>query len=159
MLTDGFPVVKLDADKLDSDGRITAIHLLVELGLATSNAEACRVIEQGRATIADGWSAYKKMLVDSSITLIKPSNGMIVRIGLHRVAMIRMEQTMEGIFEAGQVWRLGDAAYEIITATASMEDTGEPVIVYNSNEGMMVQTLKTWRERIKLHGFKLDASN
>ncbi len=159
MLTDGFPVVKLDAGKLDSDGRMPAFRLLVELELAKSSSEARRVIEQGGMTVADGWSAYRKMLVRSYDEPIMLSDRMIVRIGRSKVAMIQMEQTMDGIFEAGQVWRSGDATYEIIIATASMEDTEEPVVVFNSNDGMMVQTLTKWRERIERHGFKLDASN
>ncbi len=154
MLANGFPVVKLDASKLDSDGRITAIRLLVELGLTTSKAEALRVIEQGGVTIADGWSAYKKMLVDSSITPIKPSTGMIVHVGLHRVAMIQMEQTMDGIFEPGQVWRAGDVAYEVILI-ATMEDFGGDIIVYEGNDGVKAQSMEKWRERIERHGFKL----
>ncbi len=65
---------------------------------------------------------------------------------------------LNGLFEAGQVWRSSDSAYEVLM-NAVMEDTLEPVVVYRGNDGVVVQTLSIWRERIKLHGFKLDASN
>ncbi len=61
-------------------------------------------------------------------------------------------------FEPGQVWRAGDVAYEVLM-TATMEDFGGEIIVYEGNDGVKAQTLAIWRERIKLHGFKLDASN
>lgn len=154
MLADGFPVVKLDASKLDLSGRMPACRLLFKLKLTASTAEARRIIEQGGVTVATEWTGYRKMPVHHFNEMIVPSNGIIVRIGLHRVAMIQMEQTMDGIFEPGQVWRAGDVAYEVILI-ATMEDFGGDIIVYEGNDGVKAQSMEKWRERIERHGFKL----
>ncbi len=62
------------------------------------------------------------------------------------------------IFKAGQVWRSGDASYEIIMM-AIMEDFGGEIVIYRGDNGVKAQSIEKWRERIARHGFKLDASN
>jgi len=81
------PDVFLSADKLDSEGRISAPVLLKELGLESSTSNARRLIEQGGVSVGVG--GRRETIADVR-ALIAVSDGLIVRVGKRKIARVRL---------------------------------------------------------------------
>jgi tyrosyl-tRNA synthetase len=74
-------VVTVEANELESDGTIRLIHLLVNLGLQSSNAEAKRSIVQGAVKInEEKWSEPNDV--------VQLSDGDIIQVGKRRFIRI-----------------------------------------------------------------------
>jgi tyrosyl-tRNA synthetase len=81
-LPEEIPEVTLAADRLE-DGRIGLLHLITAAGLAPSNGEARRNVQQGGVSL-DGEK------VTDPRAQIEPADGMILKVGKRRFAKIRM---------------------------------------------------------------------
>jgi tyrosyl-tRNA synthetase len=68
-----------------ADGKIWICKLLVLLGLAKSNNEARRLVQQGGVTIGP-----ERTKVDDPTANIAVSDGLIVRVGNRRVVRVRL---------------------------------------------------------------------
>lgn len=82
-LPDDIELVTVQADQLDSEGTIRLIHLLVNLGLQTSNAEAKRSITQGAVKInGEKWPDPNGV--------VRLSDGDIIQVGKRRFIRIAL---------------------------------------------------------------------
>jgi len=81
-LRDDIPEVTLNRAELDGDGVLPG-KLLKLLGLADSASEGGRLVKQGGVTIND------RRLTDPQAK-VSPENGMIVRVGKRRVAVVKL---------------------------------------------------------------------
>lgn len=79
------PEVALPRDLLDAEGRMFAPALIRTLGLAASNGEARRLIEQGGVTVGPD----RTPLADPKAT-IDITDGLIVRVGKRKIARVRL---------------------------------------------------------------------
>ena len=82
---DEIPAVALPRAKIDEQGRMSAPHLIVGLGLETSTSNARRVIEQGGVTIGPD-----RTPVTDPKGLIDVSDGLIVRVGKRKIARVNL---------------------------------------------------------------------
>ena len=81
-LPDDVPVVELSKDKL-TEGKMWVVKLVVELGLARTNAEARRLVEQGGVYLA----GRRMNNVDAEVPVRK---DMIVQVGRRRFARVKL---------------------------------------------------------------------
>ncbi len=72
-VSDDMPTTKISADDLNEDGRIGILTLLVKCGLASSNGEARRLVQQGGVSINDEKILEPKMFLnlDESVIIKK----------------------------------------------------------------------------------------
>lgn len=75
--------VTIPRDQLDPDGRMPPHRLLVAMGLVDTTANGRRVIEQGGACILT--------LIADPKAPIDVLDGMVVQVGKHKVARVRLE--------------------------------------------------------------------
>ncbi len=97
-LPEEIPDVPLRRSKLHESGVIRLVHLLVELGLAGSNGEARRLIEQGGVSL-DGHRipGGLDVLVRDGLVVgedteypVRVRDGLLVRVGRRRFARVRL---------------------------------------------------------------------
>ncbi len=97
-LPEEIPDVPLSRSKLHESGVIRLFHLLVELGLAGSNGEARRLIEQGGVSL-DGHRipgdldvlVRDRLVVGADIEYpVRVRDGLLVRVGRRRFARVRL---------------------------------------------------------------------
>ena len=81
-LPEDIPDVTISTDHLVS-GKIWCPRLLVTAGLASSNSEARRLIEQGAVTV----NGEKILTSDEELAV---NSGMIVKVGKRRFARIQL---------------------------------------------------------------------
>ncbi len=79
------PEKTLGRNQLDADGRIAAPRLLVALGMETSTSNARRVIEQGGFNFGPD-----RVVMSDPRTMVKVSDGLIVRVGKKKIVRIRL---------------------------------------------------------------------
>jgi len=80
---DEMPEVRVSQDDL-VDGKIAVSKLVVIAGLASSNSEARRLIEQGGVRIDD-------VRVEGVMDEVEPVNGMVINVGKRRYAKVIKE--------------------------------------------------------------------
>lgn len=78
------PEVVVPTDQVDAEGRMLLPRLLVTLGLETSTSNARRVLDGGGVTIGPD-----REVVKDPKTSIAVSDGLIVRVGKHKIVRIR----------------------------------------------------------------------
>lgn len=78
-------------DQLDAAGRMLPHRLIVALGLIATTAEARRVIEQGGVNIGSD----RTSVTDPKAPIIV-TDGLIVRVGKHKAARVRLEYDSGG---------------------------------------------------------------
>lgn len=71
-----------------ADGHLPVLRLLVELGLAKSNNEARRLVQQGGVTIGPD-----RARITDPLAVIAVSDGLVVRVGSKRVVRVRLRGT------------------------------------------------------------------
>lgn len=81
---DEIPEVVVPADQLDAEGRLPLPRLIVTLGLESSTSNARRVIEGGGVTLG-----AERSVVKDPKALIDVVDGLIVRVGKHKLVRVR----------------------------------------------------------------------
>ncbi len=79
------PEVSISRDQLDAEGQMFAPLLIKTLGLAGSNGEARRLIEQGGVTIG-----VERAPLSDPKAAITVYDGLIVRVGKRKIARARL---------------------------------------------------------------------
>jgi tyrosyl-tRNA synthetase len=77
--------VTLPGSELDAEGRMQAPRLIVALGLESTTSNARRVIEQGGFNVGPD-----REVVKDPKALIGVTDGLIVRVGKHKIARVSL---------------------------------------------------------------------